>query len=164
MKIALFRKADNMSFGEFLLEFLTAPFTMIPLGYERISNGDWGMGVIEVFIGILVLATEALIISFICAFIYELIETSGPKARERGTVISTRYRPAHTTTIWNGQSHTLIYHPNRWYATFRVKGAREEVEITRKHYTHLTPGDQMDVLVTRGRLSKRRRIVSLASA
>ncbi len=150
-----------MSFFIFLYEM---SFGAIDDGYHHLLKGDYEIGVLSVLVGALSIIAFTLIICLIGYAIYEVIDTSGGKVRTRGTVVGTRYAAAHTTPILVGKTTTLIYHPSRWYAELRVKGGCEELQISSELFTHLRPGDQMDVMVARGRLSKRQRIISLAAA
>lgn len=125
---------------------------------EKFGQGDYVGGILLLFIAVLMV----FFIFAVLALIYDIIDTSGEAASQRGTVVDTRYAAAYTTMIMSGKVMVPIHHPARWYATFSVPGGSEEVQIEQAIHTHLQKDDQMDVLVTTGRLSKAVRIVGLA--
>ena len=148
-----------------MIEFLKfVTIDPITTGLKDVMEGDWS-GLFGVSLGLITILTIVSILSVICLAVYEIIDTRGPTTQERGTVTNTRHVPAHMTMIYNAatKTSTPIFHPPRWYAAFSVKGAHEELCTTENVFGQLEQGDQMDVLVTQGKLSKKKRIVGFAA-
>ena len=147
-----------------MLEFFYAvtvwPFVQ---GFHDVMKGDWS-GALLIVIGVLMITLILLVISMIFYGIYEVIDKSGPVKIQTGTVTRTRFVPAHVTMIYNAatKTQTPIFHPPRWYAAFQANESVEELSISAQIYGNLQRGDQMRILVTEGKLSKRTRIVGFA--
>ncbi len=140
---------------EFFHFIAIQPFQM---GYDELVRGHW-IGIVIIFLGAAMNLLIIMVPVMIIAFVYEMIDTSGPQQKKRGFVTETRYAPAHTTLV----GKVTIYHPARWYATMAVSDNAEELQIDQELFDNLQPRDQLDVMVTTGKLSKKTRIVDLAT-
>jgi hypothetical protein len=135
----------------------------IQQGIHDITLGDWS-GALLITIGILMDTLIVGVIAAILFVIYDIIDKSGPTTTHVGTVTQTRFVPAHVTTIYNvaTKTQTPIFHPPRWHAAFQANETIEELGVSEKLYAQLHKDDQMRILITQGKLSKRTRIVGFA--
>ena len=77
--------------------------------------------------------------------------------RAQGTIVSSEFVPAHTTTTYttinNVTTPIITHYPDAWYVTIQVGELTDSVPVTQNYYTLAEKGMPVNVMYVSGRVT-----------